>query len=74
MSRTSKTYRPKKNFLCCRFCIVVAPLALHRNSRPDQESIKALEAKGWAFTGRDRGRWSGICPDCNLLKEWGTIT
>lgn len=61
------TYRPKKNFVRCRFCEASTAIGLHRNMRVTQESIQAIEDKGWIFTGREKGHWSGICPDCNLF-------
>jgi len=60
-------YCPKRNFLHCRFCVRAEGMAIHRNSRPVLESIAALEGAGWVFTGRSHGKWSGICPDCNLF-------
>lgn len=61
------TYRPKKNFVRCRFCEAAIAIGLHKNSRPVLESVQAIEGKGWIFTGREKGFWTGICPDCNLF-------
>lgn len=62
------TYRPAINFVRCRFCAEAAiAIALHRNSRVTMESIAEIEKVGWVFTGREKGKWSGICPACNLF-------
>lgn len=62
-------YRPKRNFVRCRFCEASIGIAIHRNSRVSLESIAAIEKEGWVFTGREKGWWTGICPACNLFYE-----
>jgi hypothetical protein len=72
MSRIAKRYCPAHNFVRCRFCEAAIAIGLHRNSKVTAESVKEIETKGWVYTGREKGKWSGICPDCNIFFAKGT--